>query len=1114
MIGANSVVNTNGDGLLDSGPVSSGTLTVSSGTLSDDGNARTIANPVVIAGSMTFASTANGSLTFDPGGLATPSTMAITSNATLTVNNNTTIKEAINAAGMWVSQTGSGALTLAGTGNNTFARVDVNGGTLAVSGGSTALSSYFTLNTSGTSAAYVQSGGTVLTGNNCGAYIGNGNNTTASFQITGGYFVVRGTSDPLYVGDSGYTNSVGVLNISNSATVQAPFVRFGAAGSVLNLGDGANFSGGANIQNGGSSGVLIVGYVANYASGVFNFNGGTLKAGGNQANFFATGATVACVEDAGGIVDNGGNNITIAQTLQHGGSGATDGGLVFQGAGTTILSGTNSYNGGTTINAGVLQLGNASALGAATGSLTVTSGTLDLHGFSPTAGDLAGGAAGVITSLNGLSTLTVGTANSTTYSGTIVNGSGTVALVKNGGGSLTLLGNNTYTGLTTVNGGTLALGGGGTSGEIPDSSGVALSHNATLLVNRADALDFTAPITGPGSLVKAGSGTLLLEVANGYSNGTWLQAGTLLITNSSALGTGGLTANGGTLDLGGLGPTVASLSGAAGTITNGGTAMATLTVTQAGTTTFSGQLLDGAGQLSLNMTGPGNLLLANSNTFSGTVHVSSGTITVAHPLALQNATATDGNDNGIAFASGITTATLGGLAGTELFTLTNADGNAVNLSVGNNGASTVFSGNLAGSGGLTKIGSGALTLQGPGGNVGPNTLSAGMLVLANGTGSALGSGALTLNGGTLAGTVAGGALSGLVQAGSGAHAIAPGAGLAAGQYGLLYLNGGLAASANTTLSFNLGSPVAGGTYSGDLINLGGSPLTILGGSIAFGGSPAVGDYRLFSGLAGTPANLNLLGLPAFPLGETYSLSTGVESGFLDLVVALSGGTWTGLAGTTSWASAGNWSPAMVPTSGTVTLAGVPTSPTTVTLDGNQSAGALVLDVADSNGYTFAQGASGALTLGTSAGAPIIVISGTHSISAPLVLAGSLAVSATGGASLALSGSVSEAGPGTALGLSGDGQLILSGTGNYSGGTTVYGGTLYVATLTALPDDMGLAIGAGGTLVFDPTQAAAAPQAQAGSPLGAVPEPGTILLLLAAFGSAVIHYRFVLGRRPF
>ena len=80
-----------------------------------------------------------------------------------------------------------------------------------------------------------------------------------------------------------------------------------------------------------------------------------------------------------------------------------------------------------------------------------------------------------------------------------------------------------------------------------------------------------------------------------------------------------------------------------------------------------------------------------------------------------------------------------------------------------------------------------------------------------------------------------------------------------------------------------------------------------------------------------------------------------------------------------------------------------------------------------------------MTLGTTAGGSVSVLSGTHTISAPVVLAGSLAVSTTGGGVLDLSGSVSEATPRSGAIVLNGGELILSGTGSYTGGTTVNSG---------------------------------------------------------------------------
>ena len=64
------------------------------------------------------------------------------------------------------------------------------------------------------------------------------------------------------------------------------------------------------------------------------------------------------------------------------------GGITTFGTGTVVLNGSDSYSGGTTINGGTLNVGNASALGSATGSLTVNAGTLNEGGFNISTGAL------------------------------------------------------------------------------------------------------------------------------------------------------------------------------------------------------------------------------------------------------------------------------------------------------------------------------------------------------------------------------------------------------------------------------------------------------------------------------------------------------------------------------------------------------------------------------------------------------------------------------------------------------------------------------------------------------------------------------------------------------
>ena len=205
------------------------------------------------------------------------------------------------------------------------------------------------------------------------------------------------------------------------------------------------------------------------------------------------------------------------------------------GAGTLTLTGSNTYTGGTTISAGILQAGNAAALGSTGSSLTVsTSGELDLNGCSIGVGALSG--AGLIDNLSAASTstLTVGNGNaSSSFSGTIQNISGTIALVKTGAGTLTLTGSNIYTGGTTISGGTLQLGDGANNNGYL-SGGV--TDNTMLSFANPIAQTYSGAISGSGSVAKTAGGTLTLSGSNSYTGSTLIGGGTLQMGNSNALG--------------------------------------------------------------------------------------------------------------------------------------------------------------------------------------------------------------------------------------------------------------------------------------------------------------------------------------------------------------------------------------------------------------------------------------------------------------------------------------------------------------------------------------------------------------------------------------------------
>ena len=163
---------------------------------------------------------------------------------------------------------------------------------------------------------------------------------------------------------------------------------------------------------------------------------------------------------------------------------------------------------------------------------------------------------------------------------------------------------------------------------------------------------------------------------------------------------------------------------------------------------------------------------------------------------------------------------------------------------------------------------------------------------------------------------------------------------------------------------------------------------------------------------------------------------------LDLVQKAS--VWATAAGG-SRAAAANWTPAGVPNARGASRRSMrrPPLPFTITLDGPQTVGSLLLGNSASStaGYTLSPGSAGTLTLDNSGSvATITVTDGSHVISAPVILAAGLTVTPFASATLTISGNVSQTGP-RGLTLSGPGRLVLGGSNRYSGGTTISGGSL-------------------------------------------------------------------------
>src|SRR5262249_4199334 len=150
---------------------------------------------------------------------------------------------------------------------------------------------------------------------------------------------------------------------------------------------------------------------------------------------------------------------------------------------------------------------------------------LDLAGTSETIGSLAGGGTtgGIVTSSTaGTPTLTTGDASNTTFAGVIQNGSGTVALTKQGAGIFTLSRTNTYTGTTNVNAGTLAaandtaLGGTGTGTTVASGAELDISGSG---------LTIAEPISLTGTGVSGGGALRNLANSNSWTGAITLGAG-------------------------------------------------------------------------------------------------------------------------------------------------------------------------------------------------------------------------------------------------------------------------------------------------------------------------------------------------------------------------------------------------------------------------------------------------------------------------------------------------------------------------------------------------------------------------------------------------------------
>ena len=426
--------------------------------------------------------------------------------------------------------------------------------------------------------------------------------------------------------------------------------------------------------------------------------------------------------------------------------------------------------------------------GTNAGTWNVTNGTIVFDGTSPTflnQGD-SNGLVGSLPNLtlNATTTFEIDNASAVTDVTGAVTGTG--GLIKTGSGTLTLTGTNNYTGGTTISAGTLQLGDGGASGSIDGN----VTNNGTLAFDRSDSFAFGGVISGTGSLVQLGSGTLILTGNSTYSGGTTINAGTLQL--GDGIHTASLAGGNGSFGnpTGGSGTdavtvnnsatfnvmTNASVSGGAGGEGSlggkGGNGGEAVSFSAGGSLTNSGTISGGAGGDGAQIANGGNggaavsFSAGGSLTNSGTI--SGGAAGTKGPFGGVNGTA----GFGVLFsgAAGTLTNLSGGVinGGVTMGNFANAvtldTGSVINgtLNIGPSTAATLtldgtgtqlYSTGVTGAttlnGALIKNGTGTWTLDESFTYTGGTTINAGTLNVRADNNLGAASGGLTFDGGTL-----------------------------------------------------------------------------------------------------------------------------------------------------------------------------------------------------------------------------------------------------------------------------------------------------------------------------------------------------------------------------
>jgi fibronectin-binding autotransporter adhesin len=865
-----------------------------------------------------------------------------------------------------------------------------------------------------------------------------GRTGTFSGKVTGG-FGIEINGGPGSTGTIVFSNSGN--DYSGTTTITSGYLRLDHANALGNS-TSINNSTGTNTALLLNSVTIGTGKTITISGGGNqNIYGGLSTSSTNTASTWQSAVTIAATDSR---IGSEAGTLTVSGNIGQNAAGYR---LVIRnnGSATTILSGNNSFSGGLNLVVGGLRMGSANALGNSSGTFTFANGTnaVVFSSDGTTAREVVNP-----TAVTGTSSITIGDATNNgklTFSNTFDLGaavrplaiaseveiSGAVGgtgggINKSGAGVLTLSGNNSYTGLTTLSAGQLNLNantaingaGGFTVGaaatlDNTSASPVTLTNAGTVTLSNNLTFNGTRGLSFSGNLNQTADLTVTMKGTAGLSLGNYTntKAGNIILNvyddnsgNAAALTVGSMalsnSATNRVLTLGNNNLADGQLI-VSGVISNGGTATAS--------------------SISTNYM---NVTLEGNNTFAGGLTLSGGTLNMNNAGALGTGTFTIGG---------------GSLNNTSAAAITNSKNNAITVN-----ADFTFTGTKD-----LNLGNGAVSLGTAAGTARQITVSAGTL---------------TLGGAISNGTTA----NALNKAGAGTLVLS-GTNDYTGATGVKNGNVQLTGSLNTSTSILLGDATNNGKFilggAGGAVNQTVTGLTVSGtgtSNAVVGGNASVSTltvnvasgtntYTGFLGGAGTNEN-NLaitktgaggltLGLSSSvaPIASTFTGGVDIQAGVLTLANSLGGG---GQVATPGGNSAG------------------------VFYLGNSSGTSTAELAIANNNITFnnpinvRSGSSGTKTFRISGSSVSASHGGTITLNDNLTVS-TAATSST----LTLSGAI-EDGVSGAKGITVSGGLVVtSNTNTYTGTTSVTGGTLTATKAAALPgyNSAGKVVVNGGTL---------------------------------------------------